>query len=240
MAHSYAGLVSLDPPDRPAAASMLDLARLHQALPVGAPLDAAVIDGVAVTAGIPRADVAEGSGFAPAGDAFVRADTLPDIVAGGLRLLVIGLNPSPAASRAGIGFHRAGNRFWPAALAAGLVSRDRDPHHALTVHAVGFTDIVKRTTRAAAELSSAEYAAGMARLERLATWLAPDACVMVGLAGWRAAVDRRAVAGWQDAPLGPSPLYLMPSTSGLNARCSLGELTAHLRRAAGGPGPSPR
>ncbi len=40
---------------------------------------------------------------------------------------------------------------------------------------------------------------------------------MVGLAGWRAAVDRKAVAGVQPEPFGGRPVYVMPSTSGLNA-----------------------
>ena len=32
-----------------------------------------------------------------------------------------GLNPSLYAADAGVGFARPGNRFWPAALAAGIV-----------------------------------------------------------------------------------------------------------------------
>jgi hypothetical protein len=54
----------------------------------------------------------------------------------------------------------------------------------------------------------------------------------VGLAGWRAAVDRRAQAGVQPSGLAGAPVYVMPSTSGLNARCPLAELTDHLRAAA--------
>ena len=75
-----------------------------------------------------------------------RARTLPDFVGPGLRVLVVGLNPSEYAADAGVGFARPGNRFWPAAIAAGLVSRDRDPRHALHHHRVGMTDLVKRAT----------------------------------------------------------------------------------------------
>src|SRR5690606_34333915 len=108
-----------------------------------------------------------------------RARSLPDIVARDMRLLVCGLNPSPAAADAGVGFFRAGNRFWPAALASGLVTRDRDPCHALTVHAVGMTDLVKRTTARADELSATEFHAGVGRVERLCAWLRPAAVCMV-------------------------------------------------------------
>ena len=54
----------------------------------------------------------------------------------------------------------------------------------------------------------------------------------VGLAGWRAAVDRKAVAGVQPDGIGGRPAYVMPSTSGLNARVPPTELADHLRAAA--------
>ena len=56
-----------------------------------------------------------------------RARSLPDTVGPGMRLLVCGLNPSVYSADAGIGFARPGNRFWPAAIAAGIVTVDRDP-----------------------------------------------------------------------------------------------------------------
>ncbi|MDE0195371.1 MAG: methyltransferase domain-containing protein [bacterium] len=161
-----------------------------------------------------------------------RLHTLADTVAPGMRVLVCGLNPSLYAAEVGVGFARGSNRFWPAALAAGLVSRARDPRHALVARNIGMTDLVKRPTRQAAELTAAEYGEGLARLERLAERLEPGVVCFVGLAGWRAAVDRQASPGPQPRRIGGRPAYLMPSTSGLNARTSLDELTAHLRAAA--------
>ena len=153
-----------------------------------------------------------------------RARTLPDTVGSGMRLLICGLNPSLYAADAGVGFARPGNRFWPAALAAGLVTVDRDPDHALRHHGIGMTDLVKRATVAADELTTAEYRTGLARVERLVRWLRPGGVCFVGLAGWRAAVDRRAQPGPQPEGLAGVPVYVMPSTSGLNARTSLNEL----------------
>ena len=164
--------------------------------------------------------------------AATRLHTLADTVAPDMRLLVCGLNPSIYAAGVGVGFARGSNRFWPAALAAGLVTRERDPRHALLAHGIGMTDLVKRPTRQAAELGAAEYAEGLARLERLAQRLEPAVVCFVGLAGWRAAVDRRASPGPQSRRIGGRPAYVMPSTSGLNARTSLAELTDHLRTAA--------
>lgn len=161
-----------------------------------------------------------------------RARTLPDTVAAGMRLLVCGLNPSLYAADRGVGYARPGNRFWPAALAAGLVARDRDPLDALVSHGVGMTDLVKRATRTAAELKPDEYRAGAARLERIVRWLRPRAVCFVGLAGWRAAIDARAVAGEQPDGFAGIPAYVMPSTSGANAHVQLPDVTAHLRAAA--------
>lgn len=161
-----------------------------------------------------------------------RSRTLPDYVAPGMRLLVCGLNPSLHAADAGVGFARPGNRFWPAALAAGLVSVDRDPRHALGEHRLGMTDLVKRATSDISELSPAEYQHGRERLEALVDWMQPGALCVVGLTGWRAAVDRQAQPGVQHAEFGGRPVYVMPNTSGANAHTDLGGFIAHLRAAA--------
>jgi double-stranded uracil-DNA glycosylase len=161
-----------------------------------------------------------------------RLRTLADIVGPDMALLVVGLNPSFFAADAGVGFARPGNRFWPAAIRAGIVTKDRDPFHALRHHGVGMTDLVKRPSTGAAELGRDEYAAGMRRVERLVRWLEPAVVCFVGLAGYRAAVDRRASPGLQSQPLAGRPAYVMPSTSGANASSSLESLVGHLERAA--------
>jgi len=233
------------------------LADLHRALAIAAPLDVQVLAGEYEGRALPADDVGgrffaswtperfddvlTGAGFAVRrvavdGDALraeaVRDRTLADTVGPRMRLLVVGLNPSLFAADAGVGYARPGNRFWPAALGAGLVARDRDPVDALRAHGVGMTDLVKRATTGAAALTAAEYRAGFRRVERLVRWLGPAAVCFVGLAGWRAAVDRRAGAGPQPSGIGGRPVYVMPSTSGANAHASLDTLTAHLRAAA--------
>jgi double-stranded uracil-DNA glycosylase len=228
----------------------LALAELQRSLPIGGVLDLAVCpdDGPDRT-GVDRdrlRDLLVGAGFEPlepdrpgvaeAPGRLVtgarRARTLPDTVGPDMRLLVCGLNPSLYAADAGVAFARPGNRFWPAALAAGLATVDRDPDHALGHHGIGMTDLVKRATVGAGELTTAEYRSGLARVERLVRWLRPGAVCFVGLAGWRAVMDRRAQPGPQSRRLGDAPVYVMPSTSGLNARSSLAELTGHLQAAA--------
>ena len=160
-----------------------------------------------------------------------RARSLPDVVGPGMRLLVVGLNPSEYAADVGVGFARGGNRFWPAALAAGIASTDRDPDAALADHGTGMTDLVKRATRTAAEVSAEEFRAGGVRLAHLVAWLRPAVVCVAGVTGWRAAVDRRAAVGPQPAPLGGRPVYVMPNPSGLNAHDTVASLAEHLRSA---------
>ncbi len=232
------------------------LADLHRALVVGAPVEVQVLAGDYEGDALPAdriggrffaswtarglTDVLAGAGFEVGAveierdfvrASAVRARSLSDVVGPGMHLLVVGLNPSLYAADAGVGYARPGNRFWPAARAAGLVTRDRDPAHALHAHRMGMTDIVKRATAKAAELSPDEYRAGLARVERLVRWLEPGAVCFVGLTGWRYAVDSHARAGPQTRPIGGRPVYVMPSTSGANAHARLDDLSAHLRAA---------
>jgi len=159
-----------------------------------------------------------------------RIRSLPDSVGPGMQVLIVGLNPSPYSADSGIPYGRPGNRFWPAALAAGFVSRDRDVDHALVSHHVGFTDLVRRTTRRAEEVTTREYRTGFERICRLAAWLKPKAICFVGLSAWRLVADKKACPGWQERPVGSSRVYVMPHTSGLNAHSRLEDLTEHLAR----------
>ena len=123
-----------------------------------------------------------------------RARTLADTVGPGMRVLVCGLNPSVVAADAGFGFAGPTNRFWRAAVEAGLVTRPKDPLAALLVDGVGMTDLVKRATPAAADLRRDEYRAGAERVRRLVGWLRPRLVLFVGWPG-----------GGRRSTVGPGP-----------------------------------
>lgn len=230
-------LRALDAPDLP-----LALARARKSLDVGDPVRVLLAEdqpGRGATAveaaAVDVASVERGDG--PGGTVEVRGRAvlgLPDHVGPGMRLLSVGLNPSLHSATAGIGYVQHSNRYWKAMLAAGLATVDRDPEHLLVHHGIGMTDLVKRPTPRAAEVSAAEFAEGIARLEALVDWLRPGAIAIVGLQGWRAGRDRKAVAGWQPGDLAGVPVYVLPSTSGLNATTSVDQLAEHLRTAATG------
>lgn len=229
----------------------LALAHLHRALRVGAPVHVDLMEGegegpypgddfpgrfFALWSESRLRDVLTGAGFSvlevdqESGSFYVQAtrdQTLTDTVAAQMQVLVCGLNPSIYAADAGVGYARPGNRFWPAAIAAGLVTRSHDAFDALASHGVGMTDLCKRATARSSELTAEEYGEGAARVERLVEWLSPKVICFVGLEGWRSAVDARATAGIQERTFGGARAYVMPSTSGVNGHASLEALTAH-------------
>ena len=184
-------------------------------------------------------DVVEGAGFeiddlVDDGEEWIdveatRARMLPDTVGPDMRVLVVGLNPSILSADTGVGFARPGNRFWPAALASGLVHRTHDPFSALRADRVGMTNLVRRASVRADVLTRADYVDGTERLERLVRWLQPRCVCFVGITGYRAAVDKRAALGWQDAQFADVPTYVMPNTSGLNAHAKPADFADHLR-----------
>ncbi len=208
-------------------------------LPVGAAVDLEVrwpgesdrLDALLVGGGFTVRSVSRSGAAGAVRARVVRERTLADTVGPGMRLLVCGVNPSIYSADAGVGYARPGNRFWPAALAAGLVDADRDPVAALAA-GMGMTDFAKRATRTAAEVTREEHEVGFARVSALVGWLRPGAVCFVGLSGWRTVVDRRAVPGVQPATIAGRPAYVMPSTSGLNARTPPAELARHLSAAA--------
>jgi double-stranded uracil-DNA glycosylase len=183
-------------------------------------------------------DVVEGAGFVideliDDGEEWIdveatRGRLLADTVGPDMRVLMVGLNPGLMSADVGVSFARPGNRFWPAALASGLVTRTLDPFHALRVDRVGMTNIVRRATAGAKELAPAEYVDGVRRLERLVRWLQPKSVCFIGVTGYRLAVDKRASFGWQE-PFADVPTYVMPNTSGANAHTKPAGFADHLR-----------
>ncbi|HUR77605.1 MAG TPA: mismatch-specific DNA-glycosylase [Acidimicrobiales bacterium] len=156
---------------------------------------------------------------------------LPDRLRRGLRLVVCGVNPSPASADARIGYFRQGNRFWPAALAAGLVTADRDPDRAARVDRVGFTDFVARVEADQSTLATTELRVGAAEVEEKIRRYQPAAVLFTSITAFRSAVWRKAVVGVQPQSFGGRPAYVMPSTSGRNASVPLTALVEHMRAA---------
>lgn len=167
--------------------------------------------------------------------------TVPDVIAPGLDVLFCGINPGLYSGATGHHFARPGNRFWPALHGAGFTDRLLDPSekHRLLEAGCGITNLVSRTTAAAAELADDELAAGRLELERKVRRYEPRWLAVLGIGAYRTAFGRRgAPIGEQPERLGSTGLWVLPNPSGLNANYQLPELIrlfGELREAAAKP-----
>lgn len=153
--------------------------------------------------------------------------TIPDVLAPGMRVLFCGINPSLFSGWAGHHYARPGNRFWPALHESGFTTRRLRPEEDATLvqYGLGCTNLVARATARADELTADEFRAGGERLRRLVDTWRPEAVAIVGIGAARVALGIPVLeSGRQPPDLGRAQLWVLPSTSGLNAHHQLPEL----------------
>jgi double-stranded uracil-DNA glycosylase len=176
------------------------------------------------------------------------ADTLPDLLRDGLRVVFVGINPSLYSVARGHYFARRGNRFWPCFSRSTLSAEARQalgvdtllPEHdrALPDHGFGFTDLCKRATARAGDLAPNELADGVATLAAKLIQYKPRIACFHGMTGYRH-VHRGLAPATPDAALGLQPLrigttccYVVPNPSGANAHFTPADQTAWYDRLA--------
>lgn len=148
------------------------------------------------------------------------ARTIPDVIGPGLRVLFCGINPGLYSAATGHHFARPGNRFWPTLHAAGFTRRRLAPaeQRELLTLGLGITNVVARSSAAAAELSIDELAEGGRRLTGKVRRYRPRVLAVLGVGAYREAFGRRqAGLGLQPDRIGDTQLWVLPNPSGLNA-----------------------
>jgi TDG/mug DNA glycosylase family protein len=166
-----------------------------------------------------------------------RTRTVPDVIATGLAVLFVGVNPGLYTAAIGHHFGRPGNRFWPALHAGGFTDRVLKPweEHELLPRGYGITNVVGRATATADELTAAELLAGGRRLVAKARRYRPRFLAFLGIGAYRGAFARpRAGLGLQPEAIGRARVWILPNPSGLNAHyqpAALAVLFRELHRA---------
>ena len=167
--------------------------------------------------------------------------TLPDLIAQGVRLLFVGINPGLRSVAVQGHFAPRGNRFYPALLragitgylidaSAGLAPDDRDY---LLRRGVGITSLVARATASAAELGPAELAEGAQALASTVRRFRPRAVAILGVTAYRTAFSAPGAGlGRQPEDLHGAQLWVVPNPSGRNAHAPLDALAAAYREVA--------
>ena len=145
--------------------------------------------------------------------------TLPDLLAPGVRLLFVGFNPSVRAARLGHYYAGRNNRFWDLLASSGLTPRrfHFEEDRSLLELGIGVTDLVKRPTRSAAEVTAAEYREGVRRLRGIVDELRPRVVCYNGKGVYLLAAGVAAAPwGAQATQLAPGVTdFVVPSPSGL-------------------------
>ena len=164
---------------------------------------------------------------------------VPDIMKPGLRVLFCGINPGFRSAESGQHFARPGNRFWKVLHLSGFTERQLAPTEqwSLLDFGLGITNLVARSSAAAAELSRQELEAGAAELAAKVEQLQPRWIAFVGMQAYRTAFRRpKAAVGRQAETIGDhTGIWVLPNPSGLQARYQLPEMVslfAALRDAA--------
>ena len=176
------------------------------------------------------------------------APGLPDLLRPGLDIVFVGINPSLYSAQKGHYFVRPTNRFWPAFSRSRLSVKVRvalgveqlDPSHdvLLLQHGIGFTDLVKRPSARAAELSRSELEAGAKALTRKLAELRPHIACIHGVTAYRplqrilAPEGAEPQLGPQAERLGPAPIFVVPNPSPANAHFTPADQTRWYDRLA--------
>jgi TDG/mug DNA glycosylase family protein len=150
--------------------------------------------------------------------------TVPDIVAPGLDVLFVGINPGLYSGATGWHFARPGNRFWPALHKSGFTPRQFHPSEEalLLEHGVGLSKLVQRATATAEELTAAELRRGGKQVRALVAELSPGAVCFLGVGAYKGAYGvKRAAIGRQEEGFEGAALWVLPNPSGLNANYQL-------------------
>ena len=156
---------------------------------------------------------------------------VPDVLAPGLDVVFCGINPGFHSDAKAAHFANPRNDFWRLLDAAGFTPRLVDPSEQLEVlrYGIGITNAAYRTTRGSSDLRKSDFAGSAGRLERLAVDLRPRALGFVGKEAYRGPFGGRPQHGLQDASLGGTLLFVLPSTSPANAAVPWDERFAWFR-----------
>lgn len=154
---------------------------------------------------------------------------IPDHLQKGLKVLFVGFNPSVRSSETGHHYANPNNRFWKIIHEAGITKQRYQASEGgdLLKCGFGFTNIVARPTKTAAEITKEEYACGSLVLKDKISNFKPEVVCYVGKGVYEQLSGRKGI-GWgkQENSVVPGVVdFVAPSSSGL-VRMPLGDIIA--------------
>ncbi|MDF2874321.1 MAG: mug [Sporomusa sp.] len=144
---------------------------------------------------------------------------VPDIIGYNLRVLFIGFNPGRRSAETGHHFAGYSNKFWKLLAAAGLTPYQFSPEEdqALLAVGLGITNIVARPSRAADEITKAEYRDGRGILQDKLRKYRPQIACFSGVGVYKEFAGRSSIKCGQqpDNVVAGVNDFVVPSPSGL-------------------------
>ena len=161
-----------------------------------------------------------------------RNKPIQDVIAPGLKVLFVGINPGLYSAATGHHFARPGNRFWPALHRSGFTARQLHPSEQaeLLKEGYGITNLVNRGTATADELAAEEFVAGRKRLAAKVRRHCPRVVAFLGVGAYCQAFSMKSAAvGRQPQTFEGAEVWVLPNPSGLNANYQLPQLVQLFR-----------
>jgi TDG/mug DNA glycosylase family protein len=174
--------------------------------------------------------------------------SLPDHLRRSLDLVFVGINPGLYSAERGHYFARTTSRFWPAFSASRLSEPVRRglrvdvlrPEHdgELPRFGIGLTDVVKRASSNASQLTPADFATGVPLLVKKLQRFRPRLACFHGVMAYTPflkfafALKRHVVCGPQLETIGSTRLFVVPNPSPANAHFTVRDQTAWYDRLA--------
>ena len=160
--------------------------------------------------------------------------TLPDHLRKGMKLVIVGCNPTESAVRVGHYYAGRTNQFWPILYKSGVVPEPFDYHDDKRVieFGVGLTDLVKRPTKTIEELTREDFAEGRIVLSQKLEEFAPHVVAFNGKLTYERFSQRKCRYGVQKELLYGARVYVLPSTAVAQDAKGNGEHVRHFRKLA--------
>ena len=159
--------------------------------------------------------------------------TLPDHLRKGMKLVIVGCNPTESSVRTGHYYSGRGNPFWPALYETGVIPEPleyRDDKRIIEF-AIGLTDLVKRPTRTIEALTREDFAEGRIVLSQKLGEYVPHVVAFNGKDVYEQFAQRRVKLGLQKETLYGASIYVLPATDAQHMNAAKDRLL-HFRKLA--------
>jgi double-stranded uracil-DNA glycosylase len=159
--------------------------------------------------------------------------TLPDHLRKGMKLVIVGCNPTDSSVRVGHYYAGRDNPFWETLFDSGVIPEPFDYHDDKRVieFGIGLTDLVKRPSKSPEMLSRQDFAEGRIVLSQKLGEFVPRVVAFNGKLAYEQFAQRKCQFGLQKERLYGARVYVVPATPG-DHKYSKDQRIQHFRKLA--------